>query len=117
MAWIENNEPAYRAVYNTLSEPEKQHVRSIGFNWNAPAAAAAPAHAPLNPNAAPFETEAERAQMITNLALSGSRLANWTNKPRNEMMANLAASGSKLPTWTGRGRKTRRRTTRRRRRR
>ena len=93
-AWAIGDKAAHRAIFNSLSEPEKQYVRNMEFNMNygrtlsANAAAFVPALRALNPAAAPFETAAER----------------------NALMENLKASGSKLPTWTaGRRRKTRRR--------
>ena len=85
-AWATGNTAAHRAIFNSLSEPEKQYVRNMEFNMNYgpplnPAAAAfVPAAQPLNPNAAPFETAAERNALMTNLAASGSKLPNWTRK-------------------------------------
>jgi hypothetical protein len=92
------NKAAHRAIFNSLSEPEKQYVRNMKFNMNygptlsANAAPFVPAMRALNPTSPPFETAAER----------------------NALMANLATSGSKLPLWTRGGRRKRNRKTRRR---
>lgn len=85
-AWATGNAATHRAIFNSLSESEKQYVREMEFNMNYgptlnPAAAAfVPASRALNPNAAPFETAAERNALMANLRTSGSKLPNWTRK-------------------------------------
>lgn len=85
-AWATDDKAAHRAIFNSLSEPEKQYVREMEFNMNygatlsANAAPFVPAMRALNPNAAPFETAAERNALISNLASSGSKLPNWMSR-------------------------------------
>ncbi len=82
-AWATGDKAAHRAIFNSLSEHEKQYVRNMKFNMNntkplsANSAPFVPAVRVLNPNSPPFETMVERNALMADLAASGSKLPNW----------------------------------------
>ncbi len=90
----------YKEIYNSLNLHEKKYVNNIGFgpgpnngrnntrralNPNSAAFYPAPralnsVAKPLNPNAVPFETAANRRAALNNLAASGSKLPRWISE-------------------------------------